>query len=342
MPPSLPVTPLRIPPASRPVDFAPGYTRSWRMRKMIFVTVLVGRLLPALLAGTACAQAVTVLPLSWPTKLAAAPVDAELEDRVRQWLPAVRLAVRTLPESAVIGLALGQAELLGLPKEQAAQLGRLVSRRYERIAQAPGFNTAPGALDYCLSETRPASGFATLVVPAGANARSRTVVFLHGYGGSFLWYAHFLHEVYPDAILLLPAYGLSGATVPAAYVSEARRAAEQRLGFPLARPQLAGLSAGGFGACRLFAARPEEYASLTVLAAYPPEDTLRLLAAGRQIRFLAGAAEGFVVEGVWQQSLDFLHRRGVRFDAATIPGADHFFLLTHEQISRTWLQRQGE
>jgi len=276
--------------------------------------------------------------LQWPTRFAAAP--SKWDKPLADWMPMFRIAMTTMPEGTTVSLALSQPALMQLPANAAAKLLPLVARRYEMIAADPAYAHAPSALPYCFSTERPTQGYATLYVPDHPTAQSEPIVFLHGYAGSFLWYLHYLSEAFPDAIIVAPAYGLSGGNMPAEYVLEAMRAAEKRLGHTLATPRLIGLSAGGFGASRVFAAQPDAFVRLEVMAAYPPTEAIARLQKGRTVRVIAGGTEFFVEDGSWETAKRQLKARGVEASFSTIPGADHFFMLTHPKDTKAWLEKR--
>lgn len=294
--------------------------------------VLRSILLFALLGST---QAREVVMLTWETNDASPP--PALAPAATQWLPIFRVALGTLPESATVAMALSQPAILGLPASTQKTLLPLVARRYELIAADPAFSKAPSALPYCFSAQKPTTGYAMVYLPEHVSRQSEVIVFLHGYGGSFLWYLHYLAEVFPDRVIIAPAYGLAPAIIPPQYVAEALQAAERQLGYSLTKPKLFGLSNGGLGACSVFAANPQAYASLTVIAAYPIQETWTRLPRGRSLRFLAGEHDAFVIDGSWQITQRTLQTRGIAATFNLIPGADHFFLLTHPELSKKWL-----
>jgi|SRR6185369_1554533 len=290
-----------------------------------------------LLLTLIASQAVEVIQVTWPTAHAAQPV--QLDPSAADYLPALRLAIQALPESAIVSMALGQPAVLGLTKEQGARLQQLTADRYRLMARSPQYANAESALPYCYSERKPATGLATVYVPTHATTNTPVIVFVHGDGGSFLWYQHYASEIFPNHIIVCPAYGISPLTIPQAYVAECLGVVSKRLGIRLATPSLVGLSAGGFGACRLYAAAPHFYSQMICLGAYPTDDTVARFARDSRPRFLSGGAEPFVSSGD-------LHRRVVRIQStcagveeATIPGADHFFLLTHSQQTVSYLRR---
>lgn len=277
-----------------------------------------------------------LVSLSWETKQAS-PVQTIGGD-AQQLLPAFRLGLATLPESAIVTLALSQPALLGLTPAQSATLAPLIAKRYELMAASPDYAKVPSLLPYCFSDTSPTKGAALMYIPAAATPKSPAIVFLHGYGGSFLWYLHWLAEAFPDHLILAPAYGISPADPPVAYLAEAMAAASQRLGFEMPKPTLIGLSAGAFGACRVFVKNPDRFARLICLGGYPPDDMVRRFGGKQMVHFVAGAREPFVTSGKLRSSLQTVR---VSCPAATmtlIPDADHFFMLSRPDETRNALK----
>lgn len=305
---------------------------SQRMKRGLCVLALL--VLPAL-AGSAA----ELLPISWPTRHASPP--PALSEDLEKLLPAFRKGISTLPEAVVVMLALSQPEVLGLTQAEADALRPLAAERYHRLSSSAVYANAESALPYCFDEVQPKEGFARLYVPDGANAATPVILFLHGYGGSFLWYQHWLSETFPDHIILCPAYGVTTVAIAPEYLDEAMAAASRRLGFPLGRPCLMGLSAGGFGACRAFVRDPKKYMQLVCVAAFPPDNVLGRFPASPVARFLAGGNESHVVEGDFQKRVEQVRRTAPKTESRTIPGADHFFMLTHSretsEILRRWL-----
>jgi hypothetical protein len=235
------------------------------------------------------ADAQEVIRVTWPTKHASKP--AVLQKPAADLLPAFRAALAILPESNIVAIALSQPAFLGLTEPEAVRLRQLCAERYGLIQKDAIFRKALSALLYCYSEQTPTQGLASVYRPKNSNSSTPCIVFLHGYGGSFLWYQHLLAEAFPNHIIICPAYGISSAMLPAAYLAECLTAAEEAVGHAIARPSLIGLSAGGFGAVRVYARSPDRFRSLIVLAAYPPEDTVNSFDQRMTAYFLAGGRE---------------------------------------------------
>jgi pimeloyl-ACP methyl ester carboxylesterase len=288
-----------------------------------------------LLAIASAANAQEVLRLAWPTRHAAPPASGTPE--VAPYLPLLRASLNRLPESALVNLALMQSSSLGLSSSDADKLSGLVARRYELIAASPVFKNVPSTLGYCLAETRPPQGLALIYRPRQTNAQTPVLLFVHGYGGSFLWYLHQLAEWFPNHIIICPAYGIDPSAIPAVYLDECLREAAVRLKHPLARPALVGLSAGGFGTTRVYAANPASYQQLIVMAAYPPDESFRAWPKTARSGWIVGALEYYVKDGGFAAYSKSLAARSTRHQSVIIPKADHFFLLTHPAETRKTL-----
>lgn len=288
-------------------------------------------------AGAGIASAQQIMQVRWPTGHAAQPVM--LNGAAKEWLPAFRIALTSLPEASIITLCLSQPQMLGLPAEDGRVLQRLVSERYSLMAKDALFQAAPTSLAYCFSEAKPIEGLATVHVPASCTRTTPCIVFLHGYGGSFVWYLHVLVEAFPDHLIVCPAHGMSCGEVSREYVRESLAAVERRLGFALARPTLLGLSAGGFGACLLYAQRPDEWRQMICLAAYGRDPALSRFTRGMELRFMAGAEEFFVRDGSFQRGVQTARSKGAAVDAFLVPECGHFFLLQKRTETIATLQR---
>ncbi|MET0263543.1 MAG: alpha/beta hydrolase [Rariglobus sp.] len=308
-----------------------------RLRSSLFLIVGAALVL-GFFANTLVAQ--EVIQVTWPTRHAAPAASATPE--VAAYLPLMRATAQKLPESAVVKLALTQSTTFGMSSADSEKLSDLVARRYAAIATSPVFKNVPSTLPYTLAETQPRQGLALVYRPQRTTAQTPVILFLHGYGGSFIWYQHQLAEWFPDHLIICPAYGIDPSEISAAYVTESLAAVSAKLKHPLAKPSLIGLSAGGFGATRLYSATPSAYQRLVVLAAYPPDDAFRAWPKAARAAWIVGAQEYYVKDGGFATYVKSLTARSTRFQSLTIPKADHFFLLTHPTETRralkSWLE----
>ena len=235
--------------------------------------------------------------------------------------------------TAIRGTSTG-ASSLGLDAASAAKLQALLIPKYQALAANPVFATHPSILPHCLSPTKPTNGVATLFRPITENTNFPPIVFLHGYGGSFIWPLHSFAKALPNRPIVAPAHGLSSAGIRIAYLREAMRTAQLGAG----RPLLMGLSAGGRAACEIYSRHPDEFCGLIVLAAPPPATTWKRFGKRHRLEFIHGSAEPFVVNGHLQGAINYLRKRNPSVGSKLVPGGDHFFLLEHAAESEKLLQ----
>jgi pimeloyl-ACP methyl ester carboxylesterase len=258
------------------------------------------------------------------------------------YLPAFRAALAILPESNIVTLALSQPAFLGIAPAEAQSLQSLCGERYRLIRHDAVFRSVSSALPYCFSEHTPTNGLALVFRPKESDSRTPCLLFLHGYGGSFLWYQHLLAESFPDHIVVCPAFGVSPAAIPPAYVNECLAAVARKLGHPVAVPALVGLSAGGFGAARIYTQSPKAFSRLILIASYPPSETLARFTRGMSVYAMAGAHEDYVRSGLFRRSVDSVRPRVDSLDFQVIPNSNHYFLLARREetlkLLRSWLK----
>jgi pimeloyl-ACP methyl ester carboxylesterase len=257
-------------------------------------------------------------------------------------MAAYRLGLVFTPESNVVDMVTSQNALLGISNEQAAHFKNLFGERYHLIDADPVFRDAPCALSYCFSASTPTQGMAVVYSPKQLDLNLPPLVFLHGYGGSFLWTQHLLAENFPNRLIICPAFGISSGLMPSAYLSECLEAMRKKVAHPIRPPILIGLSAGGFGAAKIFTQSPNQFSRLIVLAAYPPQETLAHFDKTMSVRFMVGAKENYVESGAFAQYMQALRPRVSDLETQTIPDADHFFLLEKREqalkILRPWIE----
>jgi pimeloyl-ACP methyl ester carboxylesterase len=301
------------------------------------------RVLTLILGFALCSQrapAQEVFRVAWPTSHASPPVV--LPKPTSDYLPVFRAGLAILPESEIAKMALSQPSLLGITAEDAANLQSLFAERYQVIQNDPVFREVTSALPYCYSQETPTQGLALIYRPKELNTNTPCIVFLHGYGGSFLWSQQLLAENFPNHLIICPVYGISSAPMPPSYLYECLDAVEKKLGVKIDHPTLIGLSAGGFGSVRIYTYAPGRFNRLVVLAAYPPEDTWNRFGKTMSVYFLAGAKEPYVQSGYFGRSMSVIRTHAGRVDFRAIPDADHFFLLSQKQetfkILHSWLE----
>lgn len=282
-------------------------------------------------------RAAEIRTIAWDTEHAAPA--ANLGEEKKELLPLIRLGVSSLPEAEVMKMTFLGGSALGLSPEMASSLHLLVTKKYEEISSDKAFSKVPSALPYCFSPEKPNRGFATLHIPDQLNPDTEIILFLHGFGGSFQFYLHFLAKTFPEHLIVCPAFGINTANIDSFYLSDCIEAVSTELGTPLKKPLLIGLSAGGFGGFREYAKNHRTYRGFICLAAYPPKDALLRLSPECKVRLVAGTEEPFVIDGSLHKVEQTMKRRISDYRSELIPEQDHFFLLSAEERSRKLLQQ---
>jgi pimeloyl-ACP methyl ester carboxylesterase len=278
----------------------------------------------------------SVQTLQWPTKYAAKP-PTNLDAR---WLATFRVGLSSITEAQAVGLSGPAAQALGLPQEQAGRLQRLLVPLYDQIKQDDVFKSTRSALPFCYSEATPTNGFATVYFPEKLDTNKAPIIFLHGYGGSFLWPVYLLARTFPDRLIIAPAYGLSGANIHPLYLQQAMRATQEALKLDElpGKPVLIGLSAGGTGVMQIYGARAINYTGAICLATYPPSEMTRSFRAGHKLGFICGSKEFYVQNQMLAKGIDALQQRGASVTHQVLKNADHFFFAEFPLATEELLQ----
>ncbi len=306
------------------------------------VSILYG-LIILLIQPTVDAQKIE--GITWTTRHSAPVVDIFPEHPELKKVMSFGLSHLTEPALMQIAGA-GAAPLFGLPSDSAQELQHILTKKYQEVANDPLFVTAPSALAYCFRQTHLPQGYATLYAPKRIGSSTPTIVFLHGFGGSFLAYLHTLIKASPDAMIICPAYGISsGPRIPSLYLTECLSAVRDQYPMLNTRPTLIGISAGGFAGFHEYIGNEEHYAQYICLAAYPKafgsSDPIKQANKESKIRILVGDEESFRHDLRVKASMIELRRNAPHTEVKTIAKHGHFFLWSAEketvQILKDWL-----
>lgn len=278
-----------------------------------------------------------VKSITWPTHHAAPP--AKIDQKKDKLLPLIRLGVTALPESTVMQMTFVGGSILGLPEDKAKSLHKLLTDRYDAIEKDKIFSKTPSQLSHCYAANKNKTGLASVYLPDNPSPNTNVIVFLHGYGGSFIYYQHYLATAFPDHIIICPAYGISSASISGTYLKECYDATSKELGFKLKKPVLIGLSAGGFGGFREYAKHTQSYLGYICMAAYPPNDTLDNLPRDGRIRVIAGGDEDYVKNQTLKKSEVHLNLKVKDYTSHIVADEDHFFMLSAEEETQKHLQQ---
>ncbi len=274
--------------------------------------------------------AAEVRSVEWGTANASAPAKVMVNGR--DVTGTIRYAVSHSPEPLVMQLSGLGGEMLGLKKQQNRQLQRLTSSYYKKMSleiKEGEFPAVPSALSYCYSDKKPSKGFANVYLPSGFHKNSSVVVFLHGYGGSFSFYMHYMAKVFPEHIIVCPAYGISMSRVNDRYIAECKLAVEKEIGHKLTKPLLVGLSAGGTGGFRHYQRQMADYRKFICMVSLPPRDVVKVMPKNAKVALIAGGEEGFVKSGLLARRVRQMNLK--HYEQVIVKGHGHFLMLSDQE-----------
>lgn len=236
-----------------------------------------------------------------------------------------------LPEGTVVKsvVVMGTPQI-GLTANQAQGLYANLDQVYTSILSDALFKNVDSALPYCLADKRPSKGHYFAYYPDKVTDDTQVIVFLHGFGGNFLFYTYLLKEEFPSAIVLLPSWSASWHDGTMQYLDDMYKDVKWKRPLSIRKPCLMAISAGGPAGFRLYNEHPDRFSCCVSLASVPPlaivpelKDTLRILMVnGKQ-------DSGFRIAHV-QSIASKLAERLPHFQIHVLDG-DHFFLLSKRE-----------
>ncbi|MBN1671458.1 MAG: hypothetical protein JXR37_10520 [Kiritimatiellae bacterium] len=303
-----------------------------------------------------------ILPLSW---LALRPVDAlalqtngtvvsvsfasavsppvyRVPVRLEAYDKAFRLGLNVLPEGLLVwgALVLGNQDL-GLSEKQSADLTELLARTYTAIGSDPTFARVPSALPYCFATSKHTQGHYFVYRPAALPADPRTLVFLHGYGGNFLFYTWVLKEAFSDHIILAPSWNAGWYRGSPRYLQDMLADAERRLGVTIREPWLFAISAGGRGGFVIYSQLQTVFSGYVCLAAAPEDAVIPQLRSTMNVVMINGTEDRMVPVAVARRQAAAARQRIPSLVMEEMKG-DHFFLLSRREETFAIVRRYME
>jgi pimeloyl-ACP methyl ester carboxylesterase len=236
-----------------------------------------------------------------------------------------------LPEEITVksAILMGDARM-GLAPEATKRLSAGLDQLYRGIAADPLFKNINSALPYCLGDKRPSHGHYFAYYPQKLAADTPVIVFLHGYGGNFLFYTYLLKEEFPEAAILLPSRSGSWHDGTMQYLDDMCKDVKRRKSLAVRRPSLMAISAGGPAGFRLYHEQPNRFSSFVSIASAPSRAIVPKLEKDLTILMVNGKKDaGFPIAGV-QSIAESLAERLPNFRMHVVDG-DHFFLLSHRE-----------
>lgn len=241
-----------------------------------------------------------------------------------------------LPEGVTVkGVILMGHGQIGLGPEATRRLYAGLDRVYRGIAADPLFRDIPSALPYCLSDKRPTRGHCFAYYPAKITDETPVIIFLHGFGGNFLFYIYVLKEEFPESVILLPSWSGSWYDGTQQYLDDMLKDVKRRRSLAPRRPCLMAISGGGPAGFRLYNAAPDRFACYVSIASAPSLATVPALKKDLRILMVNGKKDAGFPVAVVQSIAGKIAERLPHFRIQLVD-ADHFFLLSkREETFRT-------
>ena len=236
-----------------------------------------------------------------------------------------------LPEGIIVKgvVAMGQPQI-GLTAKETQGLYANLDRVYAAISADLLFREVHSVLPYCLAETPPAKGHYFAYYPQKIGDDTQVIVFLHGFGGNFLFYIYLLKEEFPKAVILVPSFGASWHDGTMRYLDDMYKDVKRRHSLDLRKPYLMAISAGGPAGFWIYNQHPDRFSCLVSLASAPSPGVVPVLKEDLRILMINGRDDsGHRISKV-QSTADKIAARLSHFQFHIVEG-DHFFLLSKRE-----------
>jgi predicted esterase len=236
-----------------------------------------------------------------------------------------------LPEETMVKsvVLLGTSQI-GLTAKETQGLYANLDQVYGNIAADALFKNVHSALPYCLSDKRPSEGHYFAYYPEKPTDDTPVIVFLHGFGGNFLFYTYLLKEEFPKAVVLLPSWSGSWQDGTMQYLDDMYKDVKRKRSLSIRKPSLMAISAGGPAGFRLYNEHPDRFFCFVSIASAPRLASVPALKRNLKILMVNGKQDsGFRIAHV-QSIASKLAERLPQFEFHALDG-DHFFLLSKRE-----------
>lgn len=250
-----------------------------------------------------------------------------------------------LPESMMVeGVILMGSSQIGLNAKETQGLRASLDQAYSSISSDALFKNVSSALPYCLADKRPTHGHYFAYFPKSVTDATPVIVFLHGFGGNFLFYTYVLKEEFPNAIVLVPSWGSSWHDGTMQYLDDMYKDVKLKRSVSIHKPCLMAISAGGPAGFRIYNEKPDAFSCYVSIASAPSLAVVPVLKDNLKILMLNGRQDsGFRIARV-QPIASKLAGRLPHFQFRVVDG-DHFFFLSKREdtfrIIKAFLKKEA-
>ena len=220
------------------------------------------------------------------------------------------------------------------PQQEGApqELTSLLRKAYRAIKADPVLRSIRRAPTTSRNRRDPFLGHYYYCLPEDGGGGKSPIIFLHGYGGNFLFYVWAMRSGFPDRIVLFPSWGYRWDLGPLcdrlARIEEVQRDFASKADVTIQKPWLFGISQGGVAAFELAAGQPHDstqFRGLVSLASCP--ETAPTLPSRFPVLMLNGAFDRMFSSRVAEAMCEAMNRQGADAVFQRLP-EDHFFILS--------------
>lgn len=242
-----------------------------------------------------------------------------------------RYSLDKVPESQVIISTLNFANgTTKVSPEKAKRLSKSFYQTYQEIEQDPEFKTISSTLAYSYSQKPFKRGHYYLYQPAKVDAETPTIIFLHGFGGNFLFYLKIMKEEFPNHRIIFPTYSYSWFKGNTAYLAEVLRDVEKRTKVKVRSPWLFALSAGGPAAVKIYNKNPKYFKALIMITSFFRTTKVEELRKDLKIFMLCGRKDERIKFTSLEKKIKQFQKSLPQLKYDTI-NSDHFLMLTDQE-----------
>ncbi len=250
--------------------------------------------------------------------------DFNIPDKFKQYEKLFARALKTSPEELIITSAVALVGTqLGLSDKDALDILRESKKAYKSIRVDKDFQGVSSSLPYCFSKGK-AKGHYFIYEPD--QSPEGTVLFLHGFGGNFLFYIQVLKNAFPKYRVIAPSYGVSWSRAGIKYLDDMLKDVEARFG-KLDNFWLMAISGGGPIGFEYYKHRFKQVKGLVCLASSPLKRQLEQINSGATVLMLNGRDDNRTLLKRSSLAAKVMSGKIKNFKTHNVAGS-HFFLLT--------------
>ena len=240
-------------------------------------------------------------------------------------------SLKILPESMLVTSVLFLVNSkVGVSEKQKKKLHAIFQKTYLNILKDKQMQGIPSALPYCLSAQSPNYGHYFIYLPAKIQSSTKRIVFLHGYGGNFMFYIYVLKKAFKDSIIIIPSWGSSWSHGNYRYLQQVYADIETKFSIKIKRPVLMAISAGGGFAFKQYNKSPKRFKSLISFATCPYIRTINRMKPDLSIIMICGKYDKrFPWQGIKSRVMQ-VKAKVNNFKLKLIPD-NHFFFLSSQK-----------